>query len=209
MRLRLVLAVCLALLALAAARATTVMVMALELDRAQLVVNGSAVRTLRSGQVSPEGVRLVSADRSRAVVEVDGKTLTLALGQSTLAIAELKADPSGHFVTTAYVNGVATRAVIDTGATAVAISSDDAQRMAIGYVGAPQVRIVTAGGPRTAYRVKLATVRVGEITLYDVDAVVTEGGREQLPIVLIGMTFLNGVDMRRVGDTLVLTRRNF
>jgi predicted aspartyl protease len=42
-----------------------------------------------------------------------------------------------------------------------------------------------------------------------VDAVVFEGGKEQLPITLIGMTFLNGVDMRRVGDTLTLTRRNF
>lgn len=206
---RLVLAFCLALLAPAAARATTVMVMALELDRAQLLVNGSVVRTLRSGQVSPEGVRLVSADRGKAVVEVDGKTLTLALGHSTIATAELKADPRGQFVTTAYVNGVATRAVIDTGATTVAISSDEAQRLAIGYAGAPRVTVGTAGGPRTAFRVRLAAVQIGEITLYDVDAVVTEGGKEQLPITLIGMTFLNSVDMRRVGDTLVLTRRNF
>jgi aspartyl protease family protein len=209
MPLRLVLALCLMLLAAAAARATTVMVIALELDRAQLVVNGAVVRTLRSGQVSPEGVRLVSADRARAVVEVDGKTLTLALGQSTIATAELKADPRGHFVTTAYVNGVATRAVIDTGATAVAISSDEAQRMAIGYAGAPRVQIATAGGAKTAFQVRLAAVRVGEITLNDVDAVVMEGGNEQLPITLIGMSFLSGVDMRRVGDTLLLTRRRF
>jgi aspartyl protease family protein len=202
-------AVCLALLSPAAAWATTVMVMALELDRAQLVVNGSAVRTLRSGQVSPEGVRLVRADRDKAVVEVDGKLLTLGLGQSTVATAELEADPRGHFVTTAYVNGVATRAVIDTGATTVAISSDEARRMAIGYAGASRVRISTAGGPRTAFRVRLASVRVGEITLHDVDAVVTEGGQEQLPLTLIGMSFLNGVDMQRTGNTLLLTRRNF
>jgi aspartyl protease family protein len=57
--------------------------------------------------------------------------------------------------------------------------------------------------------VNLASVRVGGVTLHNVDAVVLEGGREQLPLTLIGMSFLNGVDMRRVGDTLTLTRRGF
>jgi aspartyl protease family protein len=121
----------------------------------------------------------------------------------------LKVDRSGHFATTAYLNGVATQAVIDTGATSVAVTSDDAQRMSVGYAGAPRVQIATAGGPKTAYRVNLSTVRVGGITLHNVDALVMEGGKEQLPVTLIGMSFLNGVEMRRVGDTLTLTRRNF
>ena len=99
--------------------------------------------------------------------------------------------------------------MIDTGATSVAISSHEAQRMSVGYAGAPRVQIATAGGPRTAYRVNLATVRVGGITLQNVDALVVEGGKEQLPVTLIGMSFLNGLEMRRVGDTLTLTRRNF
>jgi aspartyl protease family protein len=192
-----------------AAQATTVMVMSLEQDRAQLLVNGTTVRTLRGGQTSPEGVRLVAADRSQAVIEVDGRSMTLKLGQSTVATAELKADARGHFVTAAFVNGAETRALIDTGATAVALSSDEARRLGIGYSGAARVQIATAGGPKTAYRVTLATVRVGDVTLHNVDAVVMEGGREQLPITLIGMSFLRGVDMRRAGDTLTLTRRNF
>jgi aspartyl protease family protein len=196
-------------LAVATAHATTVMVMSLDHDRAQLLVNGSAVRSLRSGQSSPEGVRLVSADRTQAVVEVDGKPLTLKLGQSTVAVAELKADARGQFVTPAFINGVETRALIDTGATSVALSSDEARRLGIGYAGLARVQIATAGGPKTAYRVSLATVRVGAVTLHNVDAVVMEGGREQLPITLLGMSFLNGVDLRRVGDTLTLTRRNF
>ncbi len=192
-----------------AAHATTVLVMSLEQGRAQLLVDGTIVRALRAGQTSPEGVRLVSADRTKAVIEIDGKELALALGGSTVATAELKVDASGHFATTAYVNGVATQAVIDTGATAVALSSDEARRMSVVYAGAPRVQIATAGGPKTAYRVNLATVRVGGITLHNVDALVMDGGKEQLPITLIGMTFLNGVDMRRIGDTLTLTRRHF
>jgi aspartyl protease family protein len=206
---RLAVAALAGLLAAATAQATTVLVMSLETDRAQLLVNGTIVRNLRSGQSSPEGVRLVSADRSQAVVEVDGTQMTLRLGQSTVAVAELKADPRGQFITTAYVNGVETRAMIDTGATSVALSSDEARRLGVGYAGLGRIQIVTAGGPKTAFRVILATVRVGGVTLHNVDAVVMEGGRDQLPITLIGMSFLNGVDMRRVGDTLTLTRRNF
>jgi aspartyl protease family protein len=183
--------------------------MSLENDRAQLLVNGSVVRVLRGGQVSPEGVRLVAADRNEAVVEVDGARMTLRLGQSTLAVAELKADRRGQFITTAYVNGVETRAMIDTGATSVALSGDEARRLGIGYSGLGRVQIATAGGPKSAYRVNLATVRVGGITLHNVDEVVREGGRDQLPITLIGTSFLSGVDMRRAGDTLTLTRRNF
>ena len=75
--------------------------------------------------------------------------------------------------------------------------------------GAPQIKIATAAGTKTAYRINLATVRVGDITLHNVDGLVMEGGKEQLPITLIGMSFLNGVEMRRIGDTLTLTRRNF
>jgi aspartyl protease family protein len=193
----------------AAVQATTVLVMSLESDRAQLLVNGSVVRALRSGQTSPEGVRLVAADRNQAVIELDGKQMTLRLGQSTVAVAELKADPRGQFITTAYINGVETRAMIDTGATSVALSSDEARRLGVGYAGLGRVQIATAGGPKSAFRVNLATVQVGGVTLHNVDAVVMEGGRDQLPITLIGMSFLNGVDMRRAGDTLTLTRRNF
>ncbi len=206
---RLVLAACLAAVLSAAAHATTVMVMSLDLDRAQVLVNGTAVRSLRAGQTSPEGVRLVTADRTRAVLEVDGRTLTLGIGQSTVATVELKADARGQFFTTAYINGVPTRALIDTGATSVAIPADAAQRMGMSYAGAPRVRVSTAGGPRTGYRVTLGTVSVGSITLHNVEGVVMEGGADELPVTLIGMTYLNGVDLRRAGDTLTLTRRNF
>jgi len=209
MTLRLALVAGLAAVLSTAAQATTVMVMSLDLDRAQVLVNGTAVRTLRTGQTSPEGVRLVAADRTKAVLEVEGRTLTLGIGQSTVATVELKADARGHFVTTAHINGVPTRALIDTGATSVAISTDEAQRMAISYAGAPRVRVSTAGGPRTGYRVTLATVSVGSITLQNVEGTVMEGGRGELPITLIGMSYLNGVDLRRAGDTLTLTRRNF
>jgi aspartyl protease family protein len=191
------------------AQATTVLVMSLEQGRAQLLVNGTAVRTLRDGQTSPEGVRLISADRTRALVEVDGRQLALPLGGSTVATAEVKADRWGMYTTTAYINGVATAAVIDTGAFAVSVSREEADRMSIRYAGAPRTKVSSAGGSRDAYRVVFASVRVGDITVHNVEGVVVENLKGDYSGTLIGATFLNAVEMRRAGDTLTLTRRNF
>jgi aspartyl protease family protein len=183
------------------------MVMSLGEGRAQLLVNGSVVRELRAGQASPEGIRLLSADRTRGTLVVDGKELVLGLGGSTVATAELHADARGHFMTLAYINGVPTQAVVDTGATLVALSRDEARRIGVGDTGARRVRISTAGGPRTGSLVTLASVRVGGVALQDVEAIVLDDA--DLAITLIGMSFLNGVDMRRAGNTLTLSRQQF
>jgi aspartyl protease family protein len=63
----------------------------------------------------------------------------------------------------------------------------------------------TANGIVVSYGVKLDTVRVGEITLQNVDAHVLDGmGPSD---VLLGMSFLNRTQMQRDGDTLVLVKR--
>ena len=56
-----------------------------------------------------------------------------------------------------------------------------------------------------AYKLKLDNVRVGEITLNNVDCVVVDG--LGLNIALLGMSFLNRTQMKRDGDTLTLVRR--
>ena len=63
----------------------------------------------------------------------------------------------------------------------------------------------TANGVVPVYTVKLDTLRVGEITVNNVDATVIEG--DKLPIALLGMSFLNRMDMRREGQTMVLIKR--
>ena len=62
----------------------------------------------------------------------------------------------------------------------------------------------TANGTATAYRVKLDTVRLGDITLNNVDALVHD---QDMPWVLLGMSFLNRVEMRREGSNLTLIKR--
>jgi aspartyl protease family protein len=54
------------------------------------------------------------------------------------------------------------------------------------------------------YRVKLDTVKLGDITLNNVDALVHE---TEMPFVLLGMSFLNRVEMNRTGTDLTLTKR--
>jgi aspartyl protease family protein len=189
------------------AGAATVMVMSLAPGRADLVINGTTVRTLRDGQSSPEGVVLVSATSEAAVVETDGRRYTLHLGQGTTSTVMLKANAGGLFLTTAYINGVPMPVMVDTGASTVALNSADAGRVGINYASGQRAVFQTANGATAAYRVTLASVQLGEIVLTNVAAAVLEGGAEQLPIVLLGSTFLQHVDVQRSGDTLAITKR--
>jgi len=203
------LALALALLAgyAAPARAATAMVMSLTPGRAQLMINGATVRTLRDGESSPEGVLLVSATPDAALVEVDGKRYSLRLGQGTTSTLVLKANPSGLFVTTAHINGVPVQVIVDTGASTVALNRTDAGRMGVDFASGRRVIYGTANGPAAAWQVNLESVQLGEILVRNVAASVVEGGREQLPVVLLGSTFLQHVDIQRNGDTLTITKR--
>ena len=191
----------------AATAAPTVMVMSLAQDRAELVINGTVIRSLRSGQTTPEGVRLVSANRNEALIEIEGRQYVFTLGGTNAPRTAIRADAAGHFWTTAYLNGITVTALIDTGATFVAIPEAEATRMAIRYGEGARVRLRTAAGVREGYRITLASLRIGEITLYNVDAVVMAGGADGLGAIVVGNSFLNGVEWHRAGDTLTLTQR--
>jgi len=102
------------------------------------------------------------------------------------------------------VNGGSVRFLVDTGATTIALPAADARRLGIDYLKGPRGIVQTAGGPTAAYKVTLDTVRVGDIAINSVDAVVIEAG---LPFALLGMSFLNRTEMKREGETMVLTKR--
>lgn len=176
-----------------------------------LVLDGGAPRTVRIGQ-RIGAAALVSVERDRATVEIDGKRQVLVRGQtwsmptgpSGRQTAVLAAGPGGHFVVEGQVNGGAVRFLVDTGASAVALPAADARRLGIDYRKGERGIAQTAAGPAPAYQVRLDTVRVGGIELHEVDGIVIE---HALPVALLGMTFLNRVEMRREGETLTLTRR--
>jgi len=189
-----------------AALAATIYVMSIGRSDVQLIVDGTTVRSMRVGDVSPEGIRLVEVRAGAAVFEVGGKQVILGLGQSTVAQTMLRADARGHFMVNALVNGVPVQAIIDTGATNVALNMADARRMGIDLRGARRVTSQTANGPATAYLVPLHSVQVGDIVLRNVIGEIIDGGPEKLPIALIGMSFLKQVEMRRTGNAMTLSR---
>jgi len=185
---------------------TTVYVTSVGSSDVQLVINGQNVLSLRVGETSPEGVQLTDIQNGVATLRIDGRTMSMGIGQSTMTQTVLTADAQGHFVTTARINGVGVRAIIDTGATFVSLNVADAQRMGIDYLRGKQGTTQTANGRITVYVVNLAHVQVGDLAFYNVAGSVAVNPTAQQTPTLIGMSFLKYVEMRRSGNTMTLMR---
>jgi aspartyl protease family protein len=197
------------------AHAADIAVAALFNGKAVLVIDGGKPRTLSVGQSTPEGVKLVAATSESAVVEYQRQRRTLTMGAgtriggaataSTSAQATLTADSRGHFFTTGAINGLSVRFIIDTGASTIALSAVEARRLGVSYLAGQRVVVSTANAMLTGYRVQLDSVRVGDITLNNVEGIVLEGKYPE--DALLGMSFLNRTQMNRDGDRLTLIRR--
>ncbi|WP_246167874.1 retropepsin-like aspartic protease family protein [Propionivibrio limicola] len=180
--------------------------------KALLTINGGAPRIVPLGNKTEEGVKVVSIEGETATLEVEGKRRLLRVGQNVAAQASgggpqtvvLTADGQGHFLTTGNINGSTIRFVVDTGASMISIGAGDARRIGLnpakGEIGYSQ----TANGLTQVSRVKLDTVRVGEVVMHNVDALVHQ---QDMPFVLLGMSFLNRMEMQRTGDTMTLKKR--
>lgn len=194
-----------------AASATSVSVMGLFKDKAIVSIDGGKPRTLSVGQ-AVQGVKLVAADSGGASFDVDGTRRTLGMGQSFAGGAtpaarqsvSLTADARGHFAANGSLNGYPVSFLVDTGATAIAISAAEAKRIGIDYKAGQAAGVNTAAGLVPAWRVTFNTVKVGGISVNQVDGLVVESG---LSVPLLGMSFLNRMDMRRDGQTMTLTQR--
>ena len=201
----------LGLLVSTGAGALDVNVVGLFPNKAVVQIDGGALQTLSVGQKSVEGVVLVSAERDSATFDVQGQRMVLGLGHAYMKTDTSNAsvlvitDERGHLVTTGEVNGIPVRFAVDTGATFVTFPAGEARRVGLDYLKGQKTLVNTANGAAPAYRVKLDAVRVGNVTVYGVDAVVMESA--SLPVALLGMSFLNRVDIKREGGAMTLTKR--
>jgi aspartyl protease family protein len=201
----------LGLVAYGGAYALDVKVVGLFPNKAVVQIDGGSLQTVSVGQKTREGVLLVSVEGNGATFEVDGKRLAVGLGSarmgssSATASAKITADENGHFMTDGTVNGIPVRFAVDTGATFISLPANEARHLNLDYRKGDRVLMGTANGVAPAYRLKLDTVRVGEITLNNVDAVVME--KDGPPIVLLGMSFLSRMNMNRDGEIMTLTKR--
>jgi aspartyl protease family protein len=174
---------------------------------------GQKQRILKVGETSPEGVTLISATSSKAVLEVDGEQREYSLGTHiSTQFTPPKAQPkvtiwptNGMYLTTGSIDGYTVDFIVDTGASAIVLNAQTAKRLNINYLSAPQIAVKTASKIELAYRVKLNLVQVGDIKLNYVDAMVIDGSEPS--IALLGMTFLGQLDMQHVDNKLQLQKK--
>lgn len=194
------------------AAAADVAVAGIFANKAVLVVDGGPPRTVSKGQRTPEGVQLVEIVGDSAVIVVDGRRETVRMGEhvvsrgsaSSNADVYLEGDSQGHFFVNGQVNNAPIRFLVDTGASVVSIGRSDARRLGIDLTKAESGVTQTAAGLRKVWRVRLDSVKVGSLMLNDVEASVLEN---DLPLALLGMSFLSRMEMAREGSRLILRKR--
>ena len=183
--------------------------------KALVIVDGSPPKTVAVGETH-KGVRLLATQGDSATFDIAGKKLSMRVGDSPASVGGsgggapsgdtivMTASSGGHFLTQGLINGRTVQLVVDTGATSVSLGAEDAERIGLKYRAGEPVRLATANGTTTGWRIKLDSMRVGDVNVYNVDAVVTSGS---LPFVLLGNSFLTRFQMTRTNDQMVLVKR--
>ena len=179
-----------------------------------LVIDGQT-QVLAVG-ASAAGIKLLAIDGDTAQIERAGQRLNLRVGATPVAVGAglpkpgaareivIAAGPGGHFVTGGAINGQAVSFMVDTGATLVAMSQAEAARLRLDLRNGQRGMSGTANGVVPVVMVTLSSVRVGEIEVANVPAVVLPA---QMPHVLLGNSFLTRFQMRRDNDTMRLEHR--
>lgn len=186
-------------------------------QRALLVIDGRP-RTVAVGE-TVDGVRLLGWRDDQADVAVGTQRLSLRVGaapvdlgqgrvagnaQETTGRVVLQADDGGHFMGAGSINGRATRFMVDTGATLISLSQAEADRLGIPFREGARAMANTANGEVPVHRVMLQSVRVGNVEVPMLEAVVMPAA---MPHVLLGNNFLERFSLQREGRTMTLQRR--
>ncbi|AEB60264.1 aspartyl protease-like protein [Ectopseudomonas mendocina] len=205
---------CLAVLALSCASfswaASQVQVVGLFPGAAVVNVDGQR-KLVRVGDTGPGGVQVVSVDKQGAVLRVDGVERVYPMSREYSAgFAEpvkkrlsIAKGIGGHYWVAGSVNGQTVQFLVDTGATSVALNDAHAKRLGIDYrVSGRPLQVSTASGVTRGWRVMLDRVKIGDLEVLGVEAVVLEGGAPHEA--LLGMSFLGRVGWREEQGMLVL-----
>jgi aspartyl protease family protein len=118
--------------------------------------------------------------------------------------AEVPKGPDGHYWAEASVSGHEVRFLVDTGASAVALTPEDAQRLGIDPNNLSYAyTVTTASGQARAARVQLASVAVAGAEVDNVDAYVIQNGLEHS---LLGMSYLGRLSQFEATKTSLILR---
>lgn len=181
-------------------------------SKALLVIDGKP-HTLALG-ASVKGVTLRRIGDGEVEVEVGARVSVLRLGapvrvgEGAAASAPteivIPAGPGGHFSADGTINGRTVHFMIDTGATVVAMSQSEATRIGLDWRNGRRGVSHTAGGTVPVHSINLTSVKLGGIEVFNVDAVIVPA---EMPMVLLGNSFLSRFSMRRETDVMRLEKR--
>ncbi len=189
-----------------------VVVQGLFKDTAVLQLDGRR-RVLKRGQTSPEGVTLIRADSRSAILEINGKRKTYALGSKVHTrftppekkVERIWPDDRGMYTAIGSINGLPVSFLIDTGAQSIAMNSSEARRLGVEFrYSGKRGSVTTASNVVPAFFVRLKSVRVGGIVLKNVQATVIDG--PQPSQVLLGMSFLGRLKIEQEGAAMKLVQ---
>ena len=180
-------------------------------SKAMLMINGGEPQAVPVGQAL-NGVKVLSVQGDQVTVEIGGKKRPLRIGQHAIGASNgdgsdkiiLTADGQGHFFTTGNINGTSVRFLVDTGASMISLGVTDARRIGLDFNRGQKALTTTANGQAVVSKVQLDTVRISGVTLHNVDALIHQ---TDMPIALLGMSFLNRMEMQRDGSTMTLKKR--
>jgi len=183
-------------------------------EKALLIIDGHATGVAVGATV--QGVKLVRLDGGTALVEAGGKAQTLRLGGAAIVAGDpgggsggarvvLPVGSGGHYSGLATINGHSIPFVVDTGATTVAMGADVAAALGLDPNTSTMAAAMTANGAVAVRRLTLTSVRVGDVTVYNVDAIVMP---QSMPVVLLGNSFLSHFQMHSDSNSLVLDKKN-
>ena len=198
----------------AAAQAESVAFSGMLGDKALLVINGQAHGVAIGATV--DGVKLVRIDGTVAQIESGGKTQALRLGGTAVVAGDtgsgeggsrivLPVGSGGHYTGMGSINGHPVQFLVDTGATVVSMGADEAARLGLDANNSTAAVTMTANGAVAVRRLMLNRVTVGDVTIYNVEAVV---GPQSMPFVLLGNSFLSHFQMHSDSNSLVLDKKN-
>lgn len=183
--------------------------------KALVVIDGSAPRFMSPGQTHM-GVTLVETVGNSATLSIAGQRQTLQVGSAPVSVGSrgaaagsgqrivMTADTRGHFMPQGQINGKPVQFMVDTDATGIGIGAPEARRINLKYEQGQRVQLNTANGKVIGYVIRLDSVRIGDVMIYEVDAVVSP---ESMPFVLLGNSYLNRFQIQRTNDQLTLDKR--
>lgn len=201
---------CLGAAVMAFAAVTKVLVHALFPGIVVINVDGKDY-TLKEGESTPEGVKLMKANAQEAVLQVNGnyehRTLDNSKGYHVAPVKEVMVsitpDETGLYYVEGSINAHPVLFMLDTGASHVALNANQATLMGLDYQkDGVMVQAETASGRQQAYAMRIKEIRVGKIVVNNVAALVLTGDLPRNP--LLGMSFLSAIEMRNKGTVLEL-----